>query len=106
MLRFHLIIFNIFYHIVAFIARKKPPFGRQMRIIYNYVISDSFFIPKISLRIPLQNFGLSIIITFISTLRYLLMMKPRIMTAQDRTATIKDLGHIIATIIPSPKAEK
>ena len=77
-----------------------------MSRFYNYVISLSFFIPKNSLRIPLQNFGLSIMITFISTLRYLLMMKPRIMTVQERTATIKDFGQIIATIIPSPKAEK
>jgi len=77
-----------------------------MSRFYNYVISFSFFIPKNSLRIPLQNLGLSIMITFISTLRYLLMMNPRIMTAHDRTATIKDFGQIIATIIPSPKAEK
>lgn len=88
------------------IARKKPPFGRQIRIFYNYVISFSFFIPKKSLSNPPQNFGLSIIITFIKALRYLLMMNPRIMTAQERTATINDFGQIIATIIPSPKAEK
>ena len=53
-----------------------------------------------------QEFGLSIMITFIKTLRNLLMMNPRIMTAQESTATMKDFGQIIATIIPSPKAEK
>ena len=77
-----------------------------MSRFYNYVISLSFFIPKKSLRIPLRNFGLSIMITFIKSLRYLLMMNPRIMTAQESTATMKDFGQIIATIIPSPKAEK
>lgn len=106
MLRFSLIIFSIFYHIMTSIARKKPLFRRQIERIYNYVISLSFFIPKNSLRSPPQNFGLSIMITFISTLRYLLMMKPRIITAQERTATINDFGQIIATIIPSPNAEK
>lgn len=69
-------------------------------------MSGSFLIPKISLRIPLRNLGFSIIITFIKTLRYLLMMRPRTMTATERTATINDFGQIIATIIPTPKAEK
>jgi len=97
---------NLFYHNIKLFARKKPSFRRQMSRFYNYVISLSFFIPKKSLRIPLRNFGLSIMITFIKTLRYLLMMNPRIMTAQESTATMKDFGQIIATIIPSPKAEK
>lgn len=97
---------NLFYHNIKLFARKKPSFRRQMSRFYNYVISLSFFIPKKSLRIPLRNFGLSIMITFIKTLRYLLMMNPRIMTAKESTATMKDFGQIIATIIPSPKAEK
>lgn len=62
--------------------------------------------PKISLRIPPKNFGFSIIITFIKYLRYLQMIMPRMMTATESTATISDFGKIIATIIPSPKAEK
>ena len=97
---------NLFYHNIKLFARKKPSFRRQMSRFYNYVISLSFFIPKKSLRIPLRNFGLSIMITFIKTLRYLLMMNPRIMTAQESKATMNDFGQIIATIIPSPKAEK
>ena len=97
---------NLFYHNIKLFARKKPSFRRQMSRFYNYVISFSFFIPKNSLRIPLQNLGLSIMITFIKTLRYLLMMTPRIMTAQESKATMNDFGQIIATIIPSPKAEK